>query len=244
MRWVGRPLPRYEDPILLRGRGRYTADLARGARMLRFVRSPVARGGILAVNAPPEVPIITATALGEVKPICPRLDRPDYIPVAQPILASERVNYIGEPIAAMIADTAAEAEDLAEQVIIEIDAETPVVTLDQALAPDAPLVHDTAARNTLIDARFETPGVAAALAAADQMVVEFTFASGRQAAVPMETRGAVAAFDSATGRVTLSASTQMPTCCAPALPTLWGSRNPNCASSRRRSAAASARRCH
>jgi aerobic carbon-monoxide dehydrogenase large subunit len=168
MRWVGRPLPRYEDPILLRGRGRYTADLARGARILRFVRSPVARGRILAVDAPPGVPIITAAALGEVKPICPRLDRPDYIPVAQPILAGERVNYVGEPIAAVIADTAAEAEDLAEQVTIEIDAETPVVTLDEALASDAPLVHDTAARNTLIDARFETASVAAALAAADQ----------------------------------------------------------------------------
>ena len=243
MRWVGRPLPRYEDPILLRGRGRYTADLKRGARMLRFVRSPVARGGILAVNAPPEVPIITATALGEVKPICPRLDRPDYIPVAQPILAGERVNYIGEPIAAVIADRAAEAEDLAEQVTIEIDAETPVVTLDQALAPDAPLVHDTAARNTLIDARFETPGVAAALAAADQMV-EFTFTSGRQAAVPMETR---APSPHSTRRPDASPSRRRPrcrTCCAPALPTLWGSRNPNCASSRRRSAAASARRCH
>ena len=61
----------------------------------------------------------------------------------------------------------------------------------------------------MIDARFETPGVAAAFAAAHQ-VVEFTFTSGRQAAVPLETRGAVAAFDPATGRVTLSASTQMP----------------------------------
>ena len=209
MRWVGRPLPRYEDPVLLRGRGRYTADLARGAQILRFVRSPVARGRILAVEAPSGVPIITAAALGEVKPICPRLDRPDYVPVAQPILARERVNYVGEPIAAVIADTAAEAEDLAEQVTVEIDAETPVVTLDEALAPDAPLVHDTAAWNTLIDARFETAGVATAFAAADQ-VVEFTFTSGRQAAVPMETRAAVAAFDSATGRVTLSASTQMP----------------------------------
>ena len=66
MRWVGRPLPRYEDPVLLRGRGRYTADLARGARVLRFVRSPVSRGRILTVKAPPEVPIITAAVLGDV----------------------------------------------------------------------------------------------------------------------------------------------------------------------------------
>ena len=135
MSWVGRPLPRYEDPVLLQGRGRYTADLAQGARILRFVRSPIARGGILAVNAPPEMQIITAAVLGDIKPICPSLDRPDYVPVAQPILASERVTYVGEPIAAVIADTAAEAEDLAEQVTVEIAAETPVVTLDQALAP-------------------------------------------------------------------------------------------------------------
>jgi aerobic carbon-monoxide dehydrogenase large subunit len=209
MRWVGRPLPRYEDPILLQGRGRYTADLAWGARMLRFVRSPVARGRILTVNAPPEVPIITAAALGDVKPICPRLDRPDYVAVAQPILAYERVNYVGEPIAAVIADTAAQAEDLAEQVTVEIATESPVVTLDDALAPGAPLVHDTAVQNTLIDARFETPGIAAALVAAHQ-VVEFTFTSGRQAAVPLETRGAVAAYEPVTGRVILSASTQMP----------------------------------
>ncbi|MGA7264600.1 MAG: xanthine dehydrogenase family protein molybdopterin-binding subunit, partial [Stellaceae bacterium] len=209
MRWVGRPLPRYEDPVLLRGRGRYTADLAKGARILRFVRSPIARGRILAVTAPSGVPLITAAVLGDVKPICPRLDRPDYVAVEQPILAHERVTYVGEPIAAVIADTAAEAEDLAEQVTVEIAAETPVVTLDQALAPGAPLVHDMAAQNTLIDARFETSDVAAAFAAAHQ-VVEFTFTSGRQAAAPLEARGAVAAFDPATGRVTLSASTQMP----------------------------------
>src|SRR5215470_17378242 len=184
MRWVGRPLPRYEDSVLLQGRGRYTADQARGARILRFVRSPVARGRILTVNAPQEVPVITAAGLGGVKPICPRLDRPDYVAVAQPILAAERVTYVGEPIAAVIADTAAEAEDLAERVTVEIDAETPVVTLDEALAPNVPLVHASAAGNTLIDARFETPGINAAFAAADQ-VVEFAFTSGRQSAVPL-----------------------------------------------------------
>jgi carbon-monoxide dehydrogenase large subunit len=183
--------------------------LAQGARILRFVRSPVARGRILAVNAPPEAAIITAAVLGDVKPISPRLDRPDYVPVAQPILAHERLTYVGEPIAAVIAGTAAEAEDLAEQVTVEIAAETPVVTLDQALAAGAPLVHDIAPQNTLIDARFATHDVAAALAAAHQ-VVEFTFTSGRQAAMPLEARCAVAVRDSVTGRVTLSASTQMP----------------------------------
>jgi len=209
VRWIGRPLPRYEDPVLLQGRGRYTADLAQGARILRYLRSPVASGRIVTVSARPEIPMITAADLGDVKPICPRLDRSDYVPVAQPVLADDRVTYVGEPIAAVIAGTAAEAEDLAEQVTVEIDAETPVVTLDQAQAPDAPLVHEAAAQNTLIDARFETAGVAAAFTSAHR-VVEFTLTSRRQSAVPLETRGAVATFDAATGRVTLSASTQMP----------------------------------
>jgi carbon-monoxide dehydrogenase large subunit len=209
MSWVGRKLPRYEDPVLLQGRGRYTADLADGARALRFVRSPVARGRILGVKAPLGATVITAADLADVKPICARLDRPDYVLVAQPILARERVTYVGEPIAAVLADTAAAAEDLAELVEVEIAAETPVVTLDQALAPGAPQVHDAAPENTLIDARLETPDVAAAFAAAHE-VVEFAFTSQRQAAMPLEARGAVAALDPATGRVTLTASTQMP----------------------------------
>ena len=64
MRWVGRPLPRYEDRSLLLGCGRYTADLAQGARRLRFVRSLVARGRILTVNAPPEVAAARRTVKG------------------------------------------------------------------------------------------------------------------------------------------------------------------------------------
>src|SRR5260370_23760356 len=138
---VGRPLPRYEDPVLLQGRGRYTADLAGGARALRFVRSPVARGRILGIKAPLGATVITAADLADVKPICAYLDRPDYVPIPQPILARERVTYVGEPIAAVIADTAAAAEALADQVEVEIAAETAVVTLDQPLAPRALPVH-------------------------------------------------------------------------------------------------------
>ena len=209
MDWVGRKLPRYEDPVLLQGRGRYTADFAGGARIMRFVRSPVARGRVLAIKAPPGTTIITAADLADVNPICARLDRPDYVTIAQPILARERVSYVGEPIAAVIADSAADAEDLAEQVEVEILAETPVVTLDQALAAGAPRVHEAAPENTLIDARLETPEIAAAFAAA-QAVVEFQFTSHRQSAAPLEARGAVAALDPGTGRVTLTVSAQMP----------------------------------
>ena len=209
MRWVGRRLPRYEDPVLLHGNGRYVADLARGARAMRFVRSPVARGTIRAVKIPPGALVVTAADLGAVKPLCPRLLRPDFVPIAQPILAAGRVRYVGEPIAAVIADSAAEAEDLAELVEVEIDQETAVVTFDQAFAAGAPLVHDNARNNTIIDTGLDTGDVASAFTAADR-IVEFAFVSHRQSAMPLEARGALAAFDPATGRVTLSVSAQSP----------------------------------
>jgi len=209
MRWVGRRLPRYEDPVLLHGNGRYVADLARGARAMRFVRSPVARGTIRAVKIPPGALVVTAADLGAVKPLCPRLLRPDFVPIAQPILAAGRVRYVGEPIAAVIADSAAEAEDLAELVEVEIDQEIPVVTFDQALAVGAPPVHDNARNNTIIDTGLDTGDVASAFTAADR-IVEFAFVSHRQSAMPLEARGALAAFDPATGRVTLSVSAQSP----------------------------------
>jgi len=209
MNWVGRRLPRYEDPVLLRGDGRFVADLARGALAMRFVRSPVARGTIRDITAPPGARVITAADLAEVKPLCPRLLRPDFVPIAQPVLATERVTYVGEPIAAVIAESAAAAEDIAEQVAVDIDPETPVVTLDQALASGAPLVHDAAKHNTIIDTGLDTGEVDTAFAAAAE-VVAFTFISHRQSAMPLEARAALATFDPATGRVTLSISGQAP----------------------------------
>jgi carbon-monoxide dehydrogenase large subunit len=209
MNWVGRRLPRYEDPVLLQGNGRFVADLARGAKAMRFVRSPIARGKILSLKTPPGAKIITAADLGAVKPLCPRLLRPDFVPIEQPVLATGRVTYVGEPIAAVIADSVAEAEDIAELVEVEFDAETAVVTLDQALAPGAPLVHDNARDNTVIDTGLDIGEVAAVFAKADQ-IVEFAFTSHRQSAMPLEARGAFASFDAATGRVTLAVSAQTP----------------------------------
>jgi carbon-monoxide dehydrogenase large subunit len=209
MGWVGQRLPRYEDPVLLRGHGRYVADLALGAKSMRFVRSPVARGRIIRITAPPGATIITAAELADVKPLCPRLLRPDFVPIAQPVLATGRVTYVGEAIAAVIAGTAAEAEDIAELVEVEIAAETPVVTFDQALTPGAPLVHAEARNNTVIDAGLDVGKVTAAFAAAHK-IVEFAFISHRQSAMPLEARGTFASFDAATGRVTLAVSAQTP----------------------------------
>ncbi len=209
MAWVGRSLRRFRDPVLLRGEGRFTADLADGAHTVRFVRSPVARGRIIAIETGHPEQTFTATDLAGLKPIRPLLHRPDYVPVDQPILATDRVCYLGEPIAAVIGETPEQAEDLAAGVFVDIEPEGAVVDSDQALAPDAAAVHPQAAGNVLIEGKIRTPGVDAAFEAAAE-IIEIEIRSHRQSAMPLEARAAHAAFDSASGRVTLTASVQMP----------------------------------
>jgi aerobic carbon-monoxide dehydrogenase large subunit len=206
--WIGRSIPRLEDPALVSGRGCFVADLAAGAAALHFVRSPIACGRVTRISCPNGATVLTAADLADVRPIRPLLHRPDYVAVEQPVLAADRVRYVGEPIAAVIGASAAEAEDLAEQVVVDLEPEEPVVDVDAALAPDAPLVHQQAAGNLLVEGRVDT-GVAEAFARAAE-VVEIEIRSRRQCALPLEARGAHAAFDPATGRVTLTASVQMP----------------------------------
>ncbi len=209
MSWIGRPLRRFEDPALLLGRGRFTADIARGAAAVRFVRSAVARGRIVSVKKPHGTLVFTAADLAGVKPIRPLLHRPDYVAIGQPALADGRVNYVGEAIAVVVADDAAQAEDLADQVEADIEQEEAVVDLDCALQPGAPKVHPEAPANVLIEGVLRTPGLQAAFARAAK-VIEVETRSRRQSAMPMEPRGGHAAWDEGSGRVTLTCSVQMP----------------------------------
>lgn len=208
-RWIGRSLRRVEDPALLRGQGRYVADGAARAAQARFVRSPVARGTILGVEAPPGALVFFAADLEGVKEIRPILHRPDYVPIGQPVLAVDRVVFCGQAVAVVVADDAAAAEDLAEQVFLDIEEEDPVVDLDAALAQGAPRVHPEATGNVLVEGRMRTSGLDDALAGAAE-IVSMDLRSRRQSAMPLETRGGVAAFDAVSGRVTLTASVQMP----------------------------------
>ena len=226
MSWVGRSIRRLEDPALLAGEGRFVADLARGAAAIRFVRSPVARGRIAGIeipDLPPGAHVVTAQDLAGVQPIRPLLHRPDYVPVAQPILAGTRVHHVGEPIAAVVAATPAQAEDIAELVFVDIEPEDAVTDVDLALAAGAPQVHDEAPGNLLVDVRFATDGFDAAFSRAER-VVEIEIRSHRQSAMPLEARAAHAAFERATGRVTLSASVQMPHMLRTAIADLLGMR--------------------
>jgi len=206
--WVGRSLRRVEDPTLVTGQGRFTADLP-AARWVRFVRSPVAAGRIVRITAPPGAMLVTAADLKHVKPIRPMLHKFNYVPIEQPILASGVVRFVGEAVAAVVADSPEQAEDLSDLVELEIDEARPVVDLSAALEPGAPLVHAAAAGNVIVDAQVKTQDFDAKVTAANRRI-RVDIRSGRQNALPLEARAAHAAYDPVSQRVTLHCASQGP----------------------------------
>ena len=206
--WVGRPIRRLEDHALVSGRGRFTADLP-ATHHLRFVRSPVAAGKIGRIAAPDGAQLITSADLEGVKSIMPMLHKFNYRPVSQPVLASDAVRFVGEPIAAVVAASAAAAEDMAERVDLEIEEATPVIDARAALAVGAPRIHSEAPGNVILEGKFKSPDFDTAWKGASK-IVKLEARSRRQNATPMEARGGHAACDAATGRVTLICATQMP----------------------------------
>jgi carbon-monoxide dehydrogenase large subunit len=208
MTWVGRALRRLEDPALVTGQGRFTADLP-AAHHVRFVRSPVAAGKIRSIDRPPGATVVTAADLKGVKPILPMLHKFAYKPVGQYVLTDGMVRFVGEPLAAAVATSAGEAEDLADQVTLDIDEKRPVVDARAALETGAPQVHREAPGNVILEGQYKTDGFDATWAGAHR-VVKVDVRSRRQNATPMEARGGHAAYDAASGRVTFTCTTQMP----------------------------------
>jgi carbon-monoxide dehydrogenase large subunit len=209
MSWIGRSLPRLEDPSLLKRCGSYVADRIGKAAAVRFVRSPLACGTITAIDIPPGATVFTGRDLLEVKPIRPILHRPDYVAIGQPVLPVDRVTFCGQAVAVVIAEEPALAEDIADQVFVDIDAADAIVDLNAALVPGAVPVHPEAPSNVLVDGRLKTPGLDKAFADAAE-IVTLELRSHRQSAAPMEGRAGLAEYDAASGRVTLTASVQMP----------------------------------
>ena len=207
-KWVGRSIRRLEDPALVTGQGRFTADLA-STRWVRFVRSPVAAGRIERIDAPPGALVITAASFKGVKPILPMLHKFNYKPVAQPILATGVVRFVGEPVAAVVAASEEAAEDFADLVELSIAEAPPVIDARAALASGAPQVHADVPGNVVLEGRVKTPEFDGFWAGAHK-IVKVEARSRRQNATPMEARAGHATYDATTGRITLTCTTQMP----------------------------------
>jgi carbon-monoxide dehydrogenase large subunit len=208
MTWVGRAIRRLEDPALITGQGRFTAD-APSVHWVRFVRSPVAAGALRSVTGPSGAMIVAAADLAGVKKITPMLHKFNYKPVGQPVLAENAVRFIGEPIAAVVAKSEEEAEDIVDQVEVSIDELPSVSDARAALEADAPRVHAEAPGNVILEGKVKTPDFDSIWNKAHK-VVTVEARSHRQNATPMEPRGGHAAYDPASGRITLTCSTQMP----------------------------------
>jgi carbon-monoxide dehydrogenase large subunit len=177
---VGQPVSRKEDPVLLRGEGRYSDDLNRDGQLYGvMVRSRVAHGILRSIDteAAREMPgvraVITVAELDAAgiknMPAAAGKHRDGSAaprPPQRP-LATGRVRYVGEPIAMVVAETNKEAKDAAEAIFVDIDQLPAVTTAGAAAAADAPLVHDEAPGNICLDFHYgDSETVASAFAGA------------------------------------------------------------------------------
>ena len=214
--WIGRSLPREETRRLVAGGGRYVDDIAcRGELHAAFLRSPYPQAEFtLDVTAAQQVPGVAAVLVAaDLAPICgplicPDLVFPGMVSPPQFPLAAGRAVYQGEPLALVLAESRAVAEDAVELIAAEWR-ECPAVTrLDRALMADAPPVHPGLASNlgwsTTIGAEVGDAFAEAAL------VVEATLDFARNTGVTLEPRGLIAQWDAATGALDLRISHQMP----------------------------------
>ena len=247
---LGNRVLRTEDPRMLTEGARYVADLRfDGLAHACFVRSTVARGRLVGVDTeeaqthPGVLGVFTAADL----------DLPDLKPIpmvnqsmTRPILARDTVRFVGEPVVAVVAETAAAAADAAEHVVVDIEPQPAVVALPYAATGNT-LVHQHAATNiafdmpvmvhTTDDGPAAEPGantnVGSDMPANDhsraqmdfsgcEVVVEATVVNQRLAAVPLEPRSAAAEWSADGTRLTFYASTQAPHRVRDALSALYG----------------------
>ena len=198
---VGESVPRLEDDRLLRGMGRFVDDIDVPAQLhMHVVRADVAHASIegvradAAMQAPGVRLVVTADDIGEVPRIPLRLDfGVELDPFLQPVLARDRVRYVGEPVAMVLAEDPYVAEDAAERVHVEYEELPVVLDARAALADGAPSLWEGRG-NEAVCLRKAFGDVDAAFAAAAHVVSD-ELSTSRHSGVPLETRGLVASWE-------------------------------------------------
>lgn len=215
---IGRALPRKEDRRLLRGAGRYVDDLPEppGTLHLAFVLSPHAHARIISIDTATAAAVAGVRAVytgrdffERIRALTPDIEQPGFQPVGREALALDRVRFVGESVAVVVAEDRYVAEDAAELVQVEYE-ELPVLgSVDAAIAADAAPIHANTRDNILFRSANKSAGFDAAFAGA-HLLVSDTFESPRLAALSLEPRGCLALHDPAMGTLTLHTSTQIP----------------------------------
>lgn len=218
-RYFGERIKRNEDPRLLTGRGTFVDDIRLpGILHAAVLRSPHAHARILRIDAR------GAAALHGVAAVYTRADLPKALQEPLPkliphhalvhhktqyALAPEKVRHVGEPVAFVVAETRYVAEDALELIEVEYDPLPPVVDLEQAVQPGAPLVHEDMGTNVCAHYTQRVGHVEDALARAKHVFRE-RFVVDRGTAAPMECRGVVASWEPRTRQLMVWDSTQAP----------------------------------
>lgn len=212
--YVGRAMRRLEDRRLVTGSGRYAGDI-RPSNLLHMavLRSPqpharIARIDVEAARAVPGVvAVVTAADLPETARTISNWVSPDARQLARPVLADGEVNYAGEAIAAVVAETAYQASDGVAAIDFDLDPLPAVADVIQAAEPGAPRVHESEASNSARHAEYGFGDAEAAFDGAP-VVVRQRFAAQRIVGAAMEPRVVTAEWDADAGEATVWSSTQ------------------------------------
>jgi aerobic carbon-monoxide dehydrogenase large subunit len=215
---VGQSVPRAEDPLLLRGQGCYTDDIQLdGAAFAVMVRSRVAHGVLKGIDTNARLPgvlgVYTGADLadyGTLKCVVSFKNR-DGTPMRmppRPALPTDKVRFVGDPIAFVVAESLLQAKDAAEAIEVEIDPLPAVVHQEEAVLADAPLVHVEAPANVALDYHYgDADAVSAAFARAAH-VTRMKLVNSRVVVNAMEPRAAVGVYEKAAGRFSLHVPSQ------------------------------------
>lgn len=220
----GQAVRRLEDDALLAGTGRFTDDVTLpGQACLFFVRSPYPHARILAVDTaaalamPGVLLVLTGADLvaAGVKPIpgSSGFKRADGSPGVTPprrVLAHGHVRFVGEAVAAVVAQSLQQARDAAEAVVVDYDELPMVVDMNDATAHGAPAVCPEAPDNIACETRYGSVEATAAAFATARHVVALDIVNQRLHALSLEPRTVLADFDDTSQRLTMRMSTQMP----------------------------------
>ena len=208
---IGASVIRKEDDRFLRGRGQFVGDIRMAAtRDVAFVRSPVAHARLKHIEVPKEFQnvVFTAKDLTGVKPIVSAPPLKGFKYSSEPILATNKLRYVGEMVAMCVAPTRAEAEDIVSAVTLEFE-ELPAVTdMLQACRPNSPLVHEEWGDNIFVE--FREDGAIEEVAKTAAIKVTKNIRTARHCMFPMEGRGIIAYRDPRLRYLTLITSTQFP----------------------------------
>ena len=217
---VGQPVTRKEDPILVRGEGRYTDDLKQPNQAYAvMVRSSEAHGIIRGIDTaaakgmPGVLAVLTAAdlkAYGGLKCPLPLKSRDGspikYVP--RPALSPDKVRFVGDPVACVIAETLAQAKDAAEAVALDIEPLPAVVSARDAAKPGAPQLYDEVPGNIALDFQHGDSAKVAEAMKNSAHVVSLPLINQRLVVASMEPRAAIGEFDKADGKWTLHSCSQ------------------------------------